>query len=660
MTATHHADSNHANRSLAPIGLDAAKLLDGFWLERAKTVRRKIIAYQWEAINDRIPGIAKSHAVQNFRIAAGEAEGRFYGRPFQDSDVYKWLEAVAYALNGEREPELEALADGVIDLIAKAQQPDGYLHTYYIIEALDRRWTNVRDDHELYVAGHLIEAATAYAHATGKTKFLDVARKLADHIDTVFGDGEGKLRGYPGHAEIELALVKLYRCTGEKRYLRLCKYFVDERGQSPNFFDKEAQARGDKEPYGPWMGLYTNEYNQSHQPVREQDVAVGHAVRAVYLYCAMADLAKELSDDDLLETCRRLWRNVTSKQMYVTGAIGSSAHGEAFTFDYDLPNDAAYNETCASIGLVMWAHRMLHAELDGKYADTIEQALYNGILSGMSLEGTKYFYVNPLEVWPQACDCRHDRRHVKSTRQEWFGSACCPPNIARLFASLSQYVYSRSDSTFYAHLYVNSSADVEFQNRRVTVTQRSDYPWNGTIRIGVEAEDPNEFDLAVRIPGWCKQYQLKVNGQDAEQVEVIRGYAHIRREWRGGDEVELVLDMPVDRIRANPRLRAAAGKVALRRGPVVFCLEEADNGPVLPDITLPKNESLEAEFVRDELGGVVVIHGVGRRTVDAGGDGVALYIDRALERESFPLRAVPYYTWNNRGRGEMQVWIREE
>jgi hypothetical protein len=644
-------------RPLSPVRLGSARLLDGFWQDRAQIVRDKIIVYQWDAMNDRIPGIEKSHAIQNFKIAAGEAEGEFYGRPFQDSDVYKWLEAVAYSLHGKRDPQLEELADGVIDLIGRTQLPDGYLNTCFIIGKLEKRWTNVRDMHELYCAGHLIEAATAYYEATGKEKLLRIAIRLADHIDSIFGAGEGKLKGYPGHAEIELALIKLYRCTGERRYLDLCRFFIDERGKRPNFFEVEARKRGDPEPYGPWMGLYTNEYNQSHLPVREQKVAVGHAVRAVYLYCAMADVAHETGDVSLLDACRTLWENVVNRQMYVTGSIGSSSFGEAFTFDYDLPNDTAYNETCAAIGLVMWAHRMLHIDLDGRYADVMETALYNGVLSGMSLDGTKYFYVNPLEVWPQSCSRRHDKKHVKPERQSWFGCACCPPNLARLFASLGQYIYSHADDRIYLHLYANSEAKAEVAGTSVAVRQSTSYPWQETTDIEVEPADAARFVVGLRIPGWCKRFVLSVNGEEAHP-QVDRGYALIDRIWKPGDRIRIRFDMPPMRIRSNPQLRANAGKIALRRGPVVYCLEEEDNGPMLTDISIPIDAELNVRFEPDLLGGVAVLTTQGRRS-RIPRDETGLYTERPFERMSTPVTAIPYYAWNNRRPGEMLVWIRE-
>lgn len=638
-------------KRVEPLGLKKVRIRkDSFWGERIRLIKEVVIPYQWNVLNDKMPGTPLSHAMENFRIAAGESRGEFHGWVFQDSDVAKWLEAVSYCLMQQPDPELERLADRVIDIIARAQQPDGYLNTYFTIKEPQKRWTNLRDNHEMYCAGHMIEAGVAYYEATGKRKLLEAVSRLADHIDSLFGPEPGKRRGYPGHPEIELALIKLYRATGEQRYLKLAKFFIDERGQEPNYFDIEAKARGDDKEYD-------KRYSQAHLPVREQKEAVGHAVRAMYLYSGMADLAFETSDEALLEACKRLWESVTERRMYITGGIGSSAEGEAFTFDYDLPNDRAYAETCASIGLVFWAHRMLRLEVDRKYADVMERTLYNGVLSGISLDGTKYLYTNPLEVWPPACK-RYDMRHIISVRQPWFSCACCPPNLARLLASLGQYAYSRDERTVYVHLFIDSQAEVDRAGGRVTIVQETAYPWEGDINIRIRTERPQEFALAIRIPGWCKHPELKINGQDQE-ITALKGYAWINRTWRDNDKVEILLPMPVERVRAHPNVRAAAGKVAICRGPLVYCLEEVDNGPNLTQIVLPKTANLMVKFDDRLLGGVAVVHGVGLRS-DSASWGDALYNSAECEKREAPIKAVPYYTWGNREPGEMLVWIREE
>jgi len=650
---------------LTGVSYKAVQINDPFWTPYMHLVRDEVIPYQWNALNDRIEDAAPSHAIENFRIAAGEAEGDFYGYIFQDSDVAKWLEAVAYSLASSPDPELEQLADETIELLGRAQQADGYLNTHFTIKYPERRWTNERDNHETYCAGHLIEAAVAYYETTGKVKLLDIACNLADHIDTVYGKEEGKLRGYPGHQEIELALMRLYKATGIERYLRLSQFFIDERGTEPHYFKLEAEKRAElfgresllREGYYN-LYKYNYEYNQSHLPVREQLHAVGHAVRAVYMYAGMADVAAATQDPTLIEACKRLWDNVTGRQMYITGGIGSNHDGEAFSFDYDLPNDTAYTETCAAIGLVFWAHRMLHLDPNGKYADVIERALYNGTISGMALDGKSFFYVNPLEVWPDACK-RPDKMHVEPVRQKWFGCACCPPNIARLIASLGQYIYSQSEQAAYVHQYIGSETKLEIAGRSVRLSQQTNFPWNETIELSVSPENPGEFTLAVRIPGWCEGASVHVNGQPISIEDALHnGYVMIKRVWKAGDVVRIVLPMPVERIHANPNVRVNAGKVALQRGPVVYCLEQADNGAILPDISLPEYAELEARFEPDFLGGVTVIKGEALRGDDFIPD-ESLYSKKKRNKRPVTMKAIPYYAWANRGAGEMLVWIRE-
>ena len=411
------------------VPLKNVSIHDTFWSRYTQLVRDVVLPYQWEVLNDRVPDAELSHAVKNFRIAAGDEEGEFYGFVFQDTDIAKWLETVAYSLSISPDPELERTADEMIDLIARAQQPDGYLNTYYTIKAPELRWTNLREAHELYTAGHFIEAAVAYYEATGKRKLLDVLCRLADYIDATFGPEPEKLPGYPGHQEIELALIKLYHTTGESRYLRLSQYFLEERGKEPFYFDIEAEKRGQTTIFREFRQFERN-YAQAHVPVRQQTTAEGHSVRAVYMYSAMADVARETCDAELFEACKRLWHNITTRRMYITGGIGSTSIGEAFTFDHDLPNDTMYTETCASIGLMMFAQRMLLIEEDRRYADVMEQALYNNLLSGMSQDGTCYFYVNPLEVWPEASEKSPIKKHVKTVRQKWYACACCPAQFS--------------------------------------------------------------------------------------------------------------------------------------------------------------------------------------------------------------------------------------
>lgn len=632
---------------------------DEFWGRYIRLVQDVVIPYQYEALHDRVPEAEPSHAIANFEIAAGRRTGEFKGWVFQDSDVAKWLEAVGYSLSIKRDPELERRADEVIELVGAAQQPDGYLDTYFIIKEPGKRWTNLQDCHELYCAGHFIEAAVAYYEATGKDRLLNIVRKLVDHIASVFGPEEGKLKGYDGHQEIELALVKLYKLTGEQKYLELSSFFIDQRGQEPNFLRKEWEERGQVTHWSGKTDKTDLAYLQAHLPVREQSVAVGHSVRAVYMYTAMADLAALTGDAGLREACGQLWQNMTQKQMYITGGIGSTHHGEAFTFDYDLPNDTVYAETCASIGLIFFAKRMLELEPDAKYADVMERALYNNVLGSMAQDGKHYFYVNPLEVWPQACSCNPGKHHVKAERQGWFGCACCPPNVARLLTSLNQYIYTVHGDTLYTNLYIGSESVFTLGGQEVNVSQQNNYPWEGKVQFEVEPAAAAEFGLAVRIPVWSTGAVLTVNGEAVDIASVLeQGYAVIRRTWNAGDVIELSLPMTAGRVYAHPQLRADAGQTAIQRGPLVYCLEEADNGATLSSISLDDAGAFTERFDESLLGGAVVVKTGGFRVDEAGWNG-GLYGSTKAGVKPVEITAIPYYLWGNRGSGEMKVWIRD-
>lgn len=642
---------------LEAVPLKKVRINNGLFHIKNELVRKEVIPYQWKALNNEIADADPSNAIENFKIAAGESEGEFIGMVFQDSDVAKWLEAVSYQLTTNPDEKLEKLADSVIDLIEKAQQPDGYLNTYYTIKEPDHKWTNLAECHELYCAGHMIEAAVAYYQATSKRKLLDVVRRFADLIDKKFGMEENKIKGYPGHQEIELALIKLYKTTDEKKYRDLANYFIDERGQEPNYFDIEWEKRGKTSYWEDFRKIANREYYQAHKPVREQDTVVGHAVRAMYMYCGMADLAKETGDKQLIEACKRLWRNSTKKQMYITGGVGSSGHLESFTFDYDLPNDTAYTETCAAISLVFFAQRMFHLDPAAEYIDIMEKALYNGVLSGISEDGQKFFYVNPLEVIPEVCQQRHDHKHVKSVRQKWFGCACCPPNLARLLASIGQYIYSYSQDSVFVNLYVDSTVDLELNNNEMSLKQETNYPWDGNVKLTILNTKKLDFVLALRIPSWCKKAKLKVNGEKIKITELIEdGYVYLNRSWTARDTVELSLNMPVERVYANPQVRENIGKVAIQRGPVVYCLEEVDNGSNLPAIYLPDSTELKAVYRDDLLGGVTIIKGQALKLDESGWSG-RLYSTENLQYKPIEITAVPYFSWNNRQAGEMLVWL---
>ena len=563
---------------------------------------------------------------------------------FWDSDVAKWLEAASYSLATHPDPALEARVDELVALLVAAQQPDGYLNSYFTAVEPEKRWTNLRDWHELYCAGHLIEAAVAHFQATGKRTLLDALCRYADYIASAFGPEEGKKRGYPGHEEIELALVKLYRVTGEERYLRLSEYFINERGRQPHYYDAEARLRGE-DPAAYYHKTY--EYNQSHLPIREQSQVVGHAVRALYFYSAVTDIAGELHDQSLFDADQRLWQQLCSKRMYIIGGLGPSAHNEGFTTDYDLPNESAYAETCAAIAFVFWNQRLLQLDCNARYADMLERALYNGVLSGVSLDGRKFFYVNPL-----ASSGGHHR-------QEWYSVSCCPPNVARLFASLGQYIYAANDNELAVHLYIQSTARVSIAGRGVTVRQETNYPQSGNIALSFAMDEPANFALRLRIPGWCRDAQLLVNGEAFAVADALQaGYACVERTWQSGDRIELELAMPVERVYAHPNVSQDVGLVALQRGPLIYCLEAADAAVPLYRIVLPETAELTSHFEPELLGGVTVIRG--EALIENSADWAdELYRSRPPSLETGTITAIPYYAWDNRQPGEMRVWLRE-
>lgn len=617
-----------------PVAHSSVTFEDTFWEPRLRTIREQSLPLMYEQFS------------RNGHFAIFRGDWPYEKDPipyaFWETEVTKWLEAASYSLAAYPNAALEKQVDEAIALIASIQRPDGYLNVWFTQIQPEKRWTNLRDWHELYCAGHLIEAAVAHFNATGKRTLLDVVRRYVDHIDSVFGREEGKRRGYCGHEEIELALVKLYRATQEERYLRLAQYFIDERGQRPIYFDEEARARGE-DPSDFWAKTY--EYCQSHLPVREQDKVVGHAVRAMYLYSALADLAKELDDHSLLETCQRLWQHLTSTRVYLTGGIGSSADNEGVTADYDLPNASAYAETCAAVGLVLWSHRMLQIETDGRYADMLERALYNGVLSGISFDGSTFFYENPLES--------HGSHH----RQPWYRCACCPPNVARLLSSLGSYVYSTTASDVFVHLYATSTAVLHVDGQPVTVRQETSYPWDGVIQIQVAPEAPAEFGLNLRIPGWSREAHLEVNGQSVPVADVQEhGYVRLTRRWQSGDQIVLRIEMPIERIYAHPNVGADAGRVALQRGPLVYCLETADNEIPLQRIRLPESSALEAQFNPTLMGGMTTIHGMAQALVTDDWANT-LYRSAPSQHAPYDMVAIPYFAWDNRQPGEMCVWI---
>jgi DUF1680 family protein len=599
-----------------PAGLTAVPfqdvhVTDGFWAPRIQTNRTV-------TVEANLRQCEVTGRIKNFAVAGRLEPGKHQGELYNDSDVYKVLEGIAYTLSSRRDPDLERRTDAIIDQISAAQQPDGYLNTYWTLVKPKERWQNIQYGHELYCAGHLIEAAVAYHQATGKRKLLDVAVKFADTIDSVFGPD--KRWEASGHEEIELALVELYRATGNERYLKLARFFLDARG------------RADKRRL---FGAYA----QDNKPVREQTEVEGHAVRAMYLYSGMADVAALTGDRGLLTALDRIWHDVVERKMYVTGGIGPSASNEGFTVPYDLPNDSAYAETCAAVGMALWNHRMSLMTGDGKYADVLEREAYNGLLSGVSLGGDRFFYVNPLGS------------KGKHHRVPWFTTSCCPTNIVRYVPAIGERVYARRGNDVWTVLYMGSTATVPLQDGRVRLVQETNYPWDGKVRITVEPEKGIAFALNLRIPGWCKGMPtIMVNGERA-QGPPQHGYVRVSRDWRAGDVVELDLPMPVERVHADPHVKADVGRVALQRGPVVYCLEGADNGGHVRNLCLPPDAKLTATFEKDLLRGVVVVRGEAL-AVERGKDG-------KLTTRPVPFRAVPYSTWDNRQPGEMVVWLPE-
>jgi DUF1680 family protein len=617
--------SSSLQARLRPVPLSAVTLAGPFWAPRLQALREVTLPSQHRLLEE-------TGRIDNFRRAAGKTQKPFQGRFFNDSDVYKWLEAAAWILAWSPADPLESTVDVVIAEIAAAQQPDGYLNTYFALERAAERWTNLRDKHELYCAGHLIQAAVAHRRATGSQRLLAVARRLADHICATFGPAsEGKWPGTPGHEEIEMALVELSRETANPRYREQAQFFLDMRGR----------------------GLIGGSlYHQDHQPFREMHRLEGHAVRAVYLAAGAADLYAETGEPALRAALERLWENAATRQTYVSGGLGARHAGEAFGEDYELPNARAYAETCAAVASMMWNWRMLALDGEARYADALETALYNGVLAGLSLDGQAYFYANPLS---------DDGRH---RRQPWFDCACCPPNLARLLASLPGYAYSLSGEGVWVHLYAEGEARLRLlDGRAVGLRQHTRYPWDGEVVIEVEAEGP--FELFLRVPDWCEAgAALQINGRPHDGALVPGSYACLRRHWQQGDTVRLGLPMPPRRVECHPYAAENRGRVALMHGPLLYCLEGVDHpGLDLRHLVLPLEASLSATHRPDLLGGAVVLHGQALAVPPDPGWAGNLYRTArprpaSPQGAAVPLAAIPYYAWANRAPGPMQVWLR--
>lgn len=665
------------SQQFRPISLSDFTFLRGFWADRIGINRDVTLAIA----SERMQQTGRFESLRQQWKEGMSQKPHF----FWDSDIAKWLEAVAYAISAKPDAALRAKAEEIIERLAAGQHPDGYINTYYSVVEPGNRWTNLRDMHELYCAGHLMEAAVAWFHATGERQFLNIMERYAMHIGAIFGAEPNKKHGYSGHEEIELALIKLADATGNTVLRDLAAYFVHQRGQAPHYFAEESGKEDSPET----RRAYT--YHQAHKPVLEQNTAEGHAVRAGYLYAGMVDVAMATHDTDLMQTCKKIWRNLIDRRIYITGGIGSSHLGERLTVDYDLPNEEAYAETCAAISLVLFAHRMLHAELDAEYADVMERALYNGIASGVSLTGDRFFYANPLS---QQHALRTYRKEMEgggwvTERQPWFDVSCCPPNVARLYASLGTYAASISDDTIAIHLYAEASLHASIAGAECTLHMTTAYPWDGKISIACELSQATTCTLALRIPGWCRAgAELIINEECLPLNEITRkGYAHIHRTWRTGDKVMLVLPMEPVFMSAHPSVSANAERVAIQRGPIVYCLESCDHDVDIRHLSVMTESELTIHPCPDILGGCVRIEGSAllrepslRKEHDSApvekfvpsckqsccdsqntplmkGYDEALYAPYTSPTRQTTFRAVPYALWNNRTAGDMLVWL---
>jgi DUF1680 family protein len=591
------AQKSSSLRMIEQVDFSHVKIQDSFWSPRLE----KHITATLPVCIDQIEN--RTGRMKNFENAA-KGSGKHSGIFFDDSDVYKALEGIAYSLINHPDATLEAKADEWIDKFAAAQRPDGYINTYYTLTGLDKRWTNM-DKHEMYCAGHMMEAGVAYYKATGKRKLLDVCTRMADYMMTVFGPG--KRNWVPGHEEIELALVKLYGVTHQEKYLNFANWLLEERGHGYGSMGTE--------------GKWNPAYYQDEVPVRDLSSISGHAVRAMYLFCGMSDVAALKNDAGYIAALNRLWDDVVLRNMYITGGIGSSGHNEGFTEDYDLPNKEAYCETCASVGMVFWNQRMNEFTGDSKYVDVLERSMYNGALAGISLAGDRFFYVNPL-----ASDGNHHR-------QAWYGCACCPSQISRFLPSIGNYIYGTSAKALWVNLYMGNTTEIPMGKTTVKVKQETEYPWNGTVKLTLSS--PMKKEIRMRIPGWCKNYTLTVNGKKVKAT-TEKGYAVLQRNWKAGDEVTLDMSMPVEMVAADPKVKQDAGKRAIQRGPLVYCMEETDNKADFDKLMVSKNTTFKTAFDASLLNGVEKVQAVnGNETINL----------------------IPYYAWDNREAGKMKVWI---
>lgn len=584
-------------RVFEPINFSEVKIDDNFWNPRLKAHASTILSVCIDQIEN------QTGRIKNFENAA-KKEGKHLGIFFDDSDVYKAMEGMAYSLVNNSNPAIESKLDEWIDKIAAAQEPDGYINTYYTLTGLENRWTNM-DMHEMYCAGHMIEAAIAYYNVTGKTKFLDVSKRMVEHMMSVFGPD--KRHWVPGHEEIELALIKLYSLTKDKRYLDFSYWLLEERGH----------GHGTKGPNG---GEWVPSFFQDDMHVKEMSTVSGHAVRCMYLYSGMADVAAMKHDTAYVNALNRIWDNLIYKKMYVTGGIGSSKYNEGFTEDYDLPNKEAYCETCAAVGMVFWNHRMNMMSGNAKYVNILERSLYNGTLSGVSLSGDKFFYVNPLES-----EGNHHRK-------PWYGVACCPSQISRFLPSIGSYIYGKSGDAIWVNLFISSETKTDIKGNMVAIKQKTEYPWDGKVSIKLTPTKEESFSLKIRKPDWTDSYTISVNGQVQDISVGDNGYINIERKWMAEDVVDIMWNMKIKVEKSDPNVKANIDKRAVQRGPIVYCLERIDNKD-FEKAVLTENTVFSGNFIPDQLNGIYSIES------DNG------------------LNFIPYYSWDNREAGEMKVWV---
>lgn len=645
--------------------MEKIEITSSFWRRYRELIVKEVLPYQWSVMNDEAdidiahePGgneadSKNSHAIANLKITAGQETGKHFGYPFQDTDVYKWLEAAAYSFSYHPDSDLQKITDDLVDLIAEAQDEDGYLSTFFQIEAPERKFKRLKQSHELYTMGHYIEAGIAYYQATGNKKSLDIAIKMADCIDEHFGLFKGEIRGTDGHPEIELALMRLYDETQASKYLRLAQFFINQRGRDPEFFDDQIRMDGIDNDLIDGMKNFPDSYYQAAEPIVDQETAEGHAVRVVYLCTGMARLAKVTGDKDLLAACRRFWNDITQKRMYITGGIGSTNIGEAFTYDYDLPNDTMYGETCASVGMAFFANQMLSIEAKGEYGDVLEKELFNGTLSGISLDGEHFFYVNPLEADPVISKNNPSRNHVLTQRADWFGCACCPSNVARLIASVDKYIYHEENNLILSDQFIANKAEF---NDGIKIEQVSNFPWDGDIQYHVTNPNNKVFKFGIRIPSWTQNnYQIEINGELIIK-ELLDGFVYFDVDSSKGD-IKLKLDMSAKFMQANELVRADFGKVSVQRGPIVYCAEEVDNEAPLWKYKVDVNGSLESKYRDNILKGIVEVSVGAEKSRIKNNQELYSEYNQSINVEKTRLNLVPYYAWANRDDGQMSVWL---